>query len=280
MVLLFLVAGMCSRYYLEEHTVGEFVRSRTRKLLVPSTVGVLVAGWIQGYFSMSISGAFSTMPDTIPRPVYFLIMALSGTGVLWFIQLLWLFSMLLAWIRRGEKGKLCGRTKKAGIGTALLSVIPVWLSGQVLNMPVIVVYRLGIYGFVFFLGYFVFAHDGVTDRISAFRLPLLAASAVFGAVYLFLHYGDNYAAMPGRLRPCGCLWLGDSVGNPWGYEGMGKRHIRCLTVFDKAQLRLVCISLSPTVSLCVSVAQIHKSVGASLLSADRHCGIRGCPAFV
>lgn len=196
MVLLFVVAGMCSRYYLEGHSIREFVRSRTRKLLVPSTIGVLVAGWIQGYFSMSISGAFSQMSDGIPAPVLFFIMTLSGTGVLWFIQLLWLFSMILALIRRGEKGKLYGKTKKAGIAAAVLLVIPVWLSGQVLNMPVIVVYRFGIYGFVFFLGYFVFAHDGVIERISAFRIPLLIASAVLGAVYLFLHYGDNYAVMP------------------------------------------------------------------------------------
>lgn len=196
MVLLFLVAGMCSRYYLEGHTVKEFVRSRTRKLLVPSTLGVLLMGWIQGYFSMSISDAFSTMPEGMPKPVLFLIMTLSGTGVLWFIQLLWLFSMLLALLCRGEKGKLYGWTKKAGIGTALLLFIPVWLSGQVLNAPVIVVYRFGIYGFVFFLGYFVFAHDEVVERIGAFRLPLLASSAVLGGLYLYLHYGENYAVMP------------------------------------------------------------------------------------
>ena len=36
MVLLFIVSGMCARYYLEKHTDREFVRSRTRKLLVPS----------------------------------------------------------------------------------------------------------------------------------------------------------------------------------------------------------------------------------------------------
>lgn len=196
MVLLFLVAGMCARYYLEEHTVKEFVRTRTRKLLVPSTVGVLAAGWIQGYFSMTISDAFSGMRGVVPAPVLFLIMTLSGTGVLWFIQLLWLFSMLLALVRKREKGAIYRRTEKAGIAAAVLLVIPVWISGQILNMPVVVVYRFGIYGFVFFLGYFVFAHDGVIERIRAFRIPLLIALPLFGGIYLFLHYGDNYAVMP------------------------------------------------------------------------------------
>lgn len=196
MLILFLVAGMCSRFYLENHTAGEFVRIRTRKLLVPSTVGILTAGWIQGYFSMAISGAFSTIPDTVPAVGLYLIMSLSGTGVLWFIQLLWLFSMLLALMRKFEKGKLYALTERAGIVTAILLTVPVYLAGQIFNMPVILVYRFGIYGFAFFLGYFVFAHEEVVERISRFRTPLLFCSFVLGALYLFRYYGDNYAAMP------------------------------------------------------------------------------------
>ena len=45
MVILFLISGMCAKYYLDTHSVKEFIRARTRKLLVPSTIGVLVFGW-------------------------------------------------------------------------------------------------------------------------------------------------------------------------------------------------------------------------------------------
>ena len=41
MILLFIVAGMCSRYYLEKHTVKEFVKSRTVKLLTKSFMSTL-----------------------------------------------------------------------------------------------------------------------------------------------------------------------------------------------------------------------------------------------
>ena len=58
MLLLFLVSGICSRYYLDSHTAKEFAKSRTRKLLIPSTVGLFVFQFIQGYISMSISDAF------------------------------------------------------------------------------------------------------------------------------------------------------------------------------------------------------------------------------
>lgn len=196
MIILFILAGMCSRYYLENHTIKEFIRSRTRKLLVPSTIGILLIGWVQGYISMAISDAFSNIPDIVPGFVMFLIMVLSGTGVLWFIQLLWLFSMLLALVRKFEKGKLYGLGGKFNVAVLILLVIPVYVSGLILNTPVIVVYRFGIYGFTFFLGYFVFAHDEVIDRLCRYAVPLIAGTAVLAVAYLVLHYGDNYAVMP------------------------------------------------------------------------------------
>lgn len=106
MVILFIISGMCSRYYLERHSDGEYFRTRTRKLLVPSTIGLFVMGWIQGYLNMAISGAFDTIPDTVPVFVLYPIMVVSGTGVLWTIQVLWICSLVLLLIRKLEKGRL------------------------------------------------------------------------------------------------------------------------------------------------------------------------------
>ena len=196
MILLFIVAGMCSRYYLEQHTLREFIRSRTRKLLVPSTIGLLVIGWVQGYISMAISNAFNDIGGSVPGFVMYFIMVLSGTGVLWFAQMLWLFSMLLALIRRFEKGRLYKISGKINIIGLILLIIPVYLSGLILNTPVIVVYRFGIYGLTFFLGYFVFAHDETVDKLSKYSVPLIIAAVILGAAYILLHYGDNFAVIP------------------------------------------------------------------------------------
>ena len=196
MILLFIVAGMCSRYYLEKHTVKEFICSRTRKLLVPSTIGLFVIGWIQGYISMAISDAFNDISEAVPGFVMYFIMVLSGTGVLWFIQMLWVFSMLLAIIRKFEKGKIYGLSSRINVIGLILLVVPVFLSGLVLNTPVIVVYRFGIYGLVFFLGYFVLAHDEVIERLSKYTFPFIGAMVILAVIYIVLHYGDNYAVMP------------------------------------------------------------------------------------
>ena len=198
MVILFLIAGMSSRYYLEKHTIKEFIRSRTRKLLVPSTVGILLFGWIQGYINMKEAGAFDVDQGVMsaPLPIRILIMDVSGTSILWFSQMLWLISLLAALVARFEKGRLYKLTEKTGIIVSALLVIPVWGAAQILNTPIISVYRFGLYPFVFFLGYFVFAHDEVIDRIAKFRIPLIIVSGVLGITYLILHFGDDAMTMP------------------------------------------------------------------------------------
>lgn len=198
MVILFLIAGMSSRYYLEKHTVKEFIASRTRKLLVPSTIGILLFGWIQGYISMAEAHAFDNDQGLMQLPaiIRFLIMDVSGTSILWFSQLLWLISLLCALVAKLEKGKLYRFTSKTGIIVAALLVIPVFASAQILNPPILSVYRFGIYPFVFFLGYFVFAHDEVIDRIAKFKIPLIIIAAALGVTYLVLHFGDDAMEMP------------------------------------------------------------------------------------
>ncbi len=196
MVILFILSGMCARYSLEQQSIGVFFKKRTVKLLVPSTLGLLVCGWVQGYISMSISNAFETMPADMPKLVLYLIMVLSGTGVLWFIQLLWLFSGILCLVRKFEKGKLYEAAKNSNFVVLLVLGVAFYLSGLVLNTPIIAVYRFGIYGFSFFVGYFVFAHEEVIDRLAKAAIPLLLASVACGAVYIFLHYGENYAVEP------------------------------------------------------------------------------------
>ena len=73
--------------------------------------------------------------------------------------------------------------KKAALPVLFLLVIPVWGAAQILNTPVICVYRFGIYGICFLLGYYVFSHEKVTDRLARVSVPLAAAAVVL-AVFM------------------------------------------------------------------------------------------------
>ena len=206
MTVLFLVAGMCSRYYLERHTDREFLRSRTTRLLVPSTAGLFAFQFIQGYINVMLNDGLSDMPG-VPVPVKAMIIILSGIGVLWFIQVLWVLSVLLILIRRIEKDRLWELGGRAGVPALILLAIPVWLMAQILNTPIIVVYRFGLYGAVFLIGYFVMSHDEVVERLKKSWLLFLAATLVLGIVFCGRYFGQNYADAPINRSP---LFLGYS----------------------------------------------------------------------
>lgn len=192
MLLLFVVSGMCARFYLGRHTHKEFIRERTVKLLVPSTLGVVVFGWILGYFNMKIGGAFDSM-GAVPKPVLFVIMCLSGTGPLWYIQLLWVFSLLLTVFRRVEKDRLSNLCARTTLPVLLALTVVIYGAAQIGNVPVVVVYRFGIYGAGYLLGYLVFAHDEVMTRLEKAWLPLTAAALILGAVFTAVFWGQSYA---------------------------------------------------------------------------------------
>ena len=192
MLLLFVVSGMCARFYLDCHTHKEFIRERTVKLLVPSTLGVVVFGWILGYFNMKIGGAFDSM-GAVPKPVLFVIMCLSGTGPLWYIQLLWVFSLLLTVFRRVEKDRLSTLCARTTLPVLLALTVVIYGAAQIGNVPVVVVYRFGIYGAGYLLGYLVFAHDEVMTRLEKAWLPLTAAALILGAAFTAVFWGQSYA---------------------------------------------------------------------------------------
>ena len=201
MAVLFVVSGACARYYLDKHSGRAFLAARTQKLLVPSTLGVLLLGWVQGYFNTAFSHAFAYIPSDVPAPVLYLILTVSGIGVLWTCQVLWVCAVVLLAVRRIERGRLwtrCGRLPFRGV---VLLGVPVWLAAQVLNTPIIPVYRFGIYIFCYLLGYYVFSHDSVVDALARRAPELLAAAAVLGGVYLWRSWGENYVVSPNVNSP-------------------------------------------------------------------------------
>lgn len=190
MVLLFLIAGISSRYALEHHSNKQFIKDRTVKLLVPSTLGLFVFQWMVGYFNIKLGGAWDMIPTLIRYPV----MVISGVGPLWFIQMLWVFSLLLVVIRKIDSEDkfytLCG---KCNFFVILLLFLPIWGASQILNMPVVTTYRFGIYFVAFLIGYFIFSHDQIQDKVQRIHLPMLVIAVGMGIAYTVFYFGRNYA---------------------------------------------------------------------------------------
>ena len=188
MVLLFCAAGMSARYALETRTPRQFLRERARKLLVPSTLGIFVLHWVTGYLNLKLAGVL----ELLPAPLVYPVAALSGIGPLWFLHLLFLYSLLLLLLRRTAAHRLLLRL--GGSSPLLLPLLffPLWLSSRLLNAPVITVYRFGIYGLSFFIGYCVLSHEGQLLFLKRHCLPLTALWAVCGVLYFLRWNGANF----------------------------------------------------------------------------------------
>lgn len=208
---LFLVAGISARLSLNRRSNREFLGERTTKLLVPSTLGVLVFhSWTLGV--LTTTSAPGLVDPSIPSFVFPVVCVLGGQGPLWFAQLLFVYSALLVLFRRRPTN--CATVANTSVassqdsGEASLrstfgwtlffaaATLGVWGSAQVLNTPVITVYRVGIYGFAFFLGYFVFHRASVEAALVRTCWLWGVCALISGVLYFQRFFGANYADAP------------------------------------------------------------------------------------
>ena len=210
MMLLFLVAGISSRYALNKQTNKQFIKSRTLKLLVPATIGLFVFQWMTGYFNTQVAALaqgtdlFANIPDEVPNGIKNIIKyfaySLSGIGPLWFIQDLWVFSLLIVLVKKLDKndrfGNWCG---KASIPVIILLGVLVWLGSQALIMNpredsadgLYNLYKPLTYFVPFLMGYFVFSHDEVQDRVEKMRWPMLICAMVACVALCWTGWGKD-----------------------------------------------------------------------------------------
>ena len=198
MPLLFILAGVSARYALKKRTGKEWFNERTRKLLVPSTIGLLFFGVFIGWINSKI--AADPALEFLPAPVKFAIWVISGTGPLWFIQDLWILSLLLLLVRKLDaKEKFYNFCSKAGIVPLILMGVLFWLGHQTLVMNpdpagiggLLNLYKPLFYAIPFFMGYFIFAHDNVQDMLGRYWIPLLVCASVAGIVLIMTTFGQD-----------------------------------------------------------------------------------------
>lgn len=191
MALLFLIAGMSARYSLQKRTEGQFIRERTVRLLVPSTLGLFCVHWVTGYLNIKMGGGLAYIPAALIYPIS----VLSGIGPLWFIQMLFLFSCILILLRKADKEDivwtLCGKVRWPAV---LFLFLLIFASAQILNMPVLTMYRFGIYFTSFLTGYYIFSHEKVQDIAEKRCIPMLCFSVTGAILYAFRYGGSDYTS--------------------------------------------------------------------------------------
>ena len=214
MPLLFILAGISARYALQKRSAREWLKARTRKLLVPGTVGLLVFHWMTGYFNTVVASGQGVF-DEVPAVGKYLIMAVSGTGPLWFIQVLWLLSLVLLAVRAMDRSnsfwKWCG---KADIVWIILLGVLFWVGEHTLipnPRPATAdglwnLYKPFFYLVPFLLGFFVFSHDSVQEKVRNAWIPLMACAVVCGGVLIGTTFGQDNTSPQYLGSPLNCLY--------------------------------------------------------------------------
>lgn len=220
MFLMFLMAGMSSQLALRTQSLQQFLVLRTRKLLVPATLGILLLHWVSGYYFMLNTGWYQR------EGLGLLSCMIYGIGHLWFIQDLWVFSLMIFAVRMLDKkdvlwGKLDSFFAKCsaenlGNQVILWGLIIVWLVsicqwsvGGTFSVRLQYMYRPILYFVAYLLGYYIFSHDAVLRALDKFRYRLLILSTIFAVVHTYFNFGSSYASSQIFCSPTYilCLWF-------------------------------------------------------------------------
>ena len=221
MPLLFLLAGISARYALVKRSPGAWFKARTRKLLVPGTIGLFVIGWIVGYFNTHVVMEPGQPPvdvlAAVPMPIKYFIWSFSGIGPLWFIQVLWLFSLVLLLVRKLDQNdrfwNWCGKLNLVWI--ILLGVL-FWVGEHTLIQEpreqsmegLWNLYKPLFYIIPFLLGWFVFSHEQVQEKLKQAWIPLLTVAVIAGTVLVVTTFGQDNSRPP---------YLGSPLNNLYGW---------------------------------------------------------------
>ena len=197
MPLLFLLAGMSTRFALSKRSAGQYILERVKRLLVPLIFGTVALVPVMAYladkynygyngsFLAHYSKFFTTLTDFTGADGSF------SFGQFWFLLYLFVISLFCFGIIALQKKLLPKFNGNAPLWLVILLGLPLpFISGLL---------EIGgksfvAYAYLFLIGYYVFANDEVIDKLSRFKFIFLAIglTACVANVYLFIWSGASF----------------------------------------------------------------------------------------
>ena len=222
MPLLFLLAGMSTKYSLTRRTGRQYITERVKRLLVPLVFGVLVFMPAMTYLADRRSGGWEGGFFDHYRIFFTRFTDLTGAdggfslGQFWFLLYLFVISLIALGVITLQKRSLPQlRCRLPFRGVCLLG-LPLPLLSEVLSGGG---KSLAEYTYLFLLGYYVFSEDEVMDKAERFAPLTAAVGLAAGAVnvYLFIWQGGHPGLNTAAKYLCEWAML-------LGLPGLCKRH--------------------------------------------------------
>lgn len=197
MPLLFLLAGISTKFALQKRTIKKYISERVRKLLIPFVFGTLllmpVMTYIADRFNFGYKGNLFTHYSVFFTRFTDLTGADGGfsLGQFWFILYLFVISILAV----GIIVLLKKRTPKFKKDTSLWFIcvlgLPLPLLSELLSIGG---KSLVEYTYIFLVGYYIFSNDRIINKIEKFKWLFLfiGLCAATLNVYLFIWSDTSY----------------------------------------------------------------------------------------
>lgn len=197
MPLLFLLAGMSTRFALSKRSAGQYITERVKRLLVPLIFGTLVfmpvMTFIADRYNCGYEGSFLSHYSVFFTKVTDLTGADGGFsfGQFWFLLYLFVISLICVGIIALQKRIFPKADRNPPTWLVILLGLPLPLIGGLLETGG---KSLVEFIYIFLLGYYVFANDKVVDNISRFKYLFLVIGVISGItnIYLFIWSGKPF----------------------------------------------------------------------------------------
>ena len=202
MPLLFVLAGISTKYALGKRTAGQYVLERVKRLIVPLLFGTLafmpVMAYLADRYNCRYEGTFFGHYKVFFTKFTDLTGADGGFsfGQFWFLLYLFVISLICLGIIMLQKK----------LSTKAVPEIPLWLIVLTgLPIPLISGFlevngkSIVLYAYIFLIGYYVLSNDKAVEMISRFRFVFLAMGLGFDIlnIWLFLWSGASYDVLNG-----------------------------------------------------------------------------------
>ena len=207
MPVLFVIAGMSTRYSLEKRNSKEFIEERIKKIFIPFVASLILFIPFQTLYARKFF--FNYDGRIIDNFIYFFtnFSDLNGYdgmftfGHLWFLLYLFLITLItLPVIKKIPFNKVYTKINKMNIVGIILLFIPIFITYHICNFGG---QSMGKYTLLYLLGYYIFNDDFINKLLNYKKiiLSLFAISEIILVILFFKYsfYGDLFVNFVGWL---------------------------------------------------------------------------------
>lgn len=201
MPVMFLLAGVSTRYALKKRSYGQFIAERVKRLIIPFVFGTLVFCPVMAYIGDKTNCGYDGGFFAHYRIFFTKWTDLSGfdggfgVGQFWFLYFLFVISVagigIIALSKRIFKKERAGNMP---FWALCLFVIPLPF---LYDLLVVGGKSFAEYLYVYLIGYYVLSNDDVLEKTEKFRFVSLAAGLFAGIadLYMFIWSGRDFGAV-------------------------------------------------------------------------------------